>query len=257
MGAFFLGVALAALVASVIFVHQAFLTLPAGEQVVLFILMLLPLIMAWSWSLAISRSIAAIPENRYLAMLVLIFGAAGSYYLYQETNLTPLVASVAATLATLGWILQRQLSVNMSRKQHTLNVLTQMRQSELFSTHKHNIFKTYPSSQVIPKEDIAGIKEACKDPAAYITQEGKPVYPLGESVKYVCNYYEFLASALREGDLDEALLKSSIESHFRAVFENFIHFIFDGRSNQATAYDNLVWLVTKHWKCCQLPQDYK
>jgi hypothetical protein len=146
-----------------------------------------------------------------LVLLVLVLGFTGSYFIWSAANPTPAVVMAAAMLATIGWIFQRDASLLVSRKQHTLNILLQMRQSEVFNRHRANVLSEYPGETEVRPEDVENLVRKREDPASYgITDTGKEKVSIIESILYLGNYYEFLAASMFEGDLDEYLLRRSI-----------------------------------------------
>ena len=105
----------------------------------------------------------------------------------------------AAILATAGWLTTALISRSNSIKQHTMNVLTQVRLSNEMNKHIDTLFSKFPLDTVISAQDLSDSK---------IQDDWR------RSARYIANYYEFLAVALRYGDLDEKLLKDCIRSQF-------------------------------------------
>ena len=64
-----------------------------------------------------------------------------------STNTPALVTTIAAGLATLGWATQRHQANQLSKKQYTLTLLLQYRQSELFHRHRLNTLSKYPGGE--------------------------------------------------------------------------------------------------------------
>jgi hypothetical protein len=87
-------------------------------------------------------------------------------------------------------MIQAVLSIRNSRKQHTMNLLLQSRLSTEFNKHVNAIRNTFPDGSEITYEN------ARKSEAF-------------ESVRYILNYYEFIAVGLKHRDLDERLLRDS------------------------------------------------
>jgi hypothetical protein len=143
--------------------------------------------------------------------MVAAIGGWAIWMFWSPSNLAPAAVTTAATLATIGWIAQRDAALFVSRKQHTMNILVQMRHSELFNRHRFNVFYHYPGQIDIPPADVAGLFAARDIQANYgVDHTGKDKYPVIESIIFLANFYEFLAAAIDEGDLDEALLRKSI-----------------------------------------------
>lgn len=141
--------------------------------------------------------------SRLLLILFAVLGAfatVGGWHVYQfhlekpEEYATATVAYVAAVAALVGWIVQSFIAMRNSRKQHTINVLFQTRMNPEFANNVANIHKPYPSPQNIPADAIKKM-------------EDQSVF---DSVKYVLNYYEFIAVGIRHGDLDEKLMRDCL-----------------------------------------------
>lgn len=193
--------------------------------------------------------------HNVLLLTVSVAGGLLALYESQATSPVPFVTSIAATVATIGWILQRQSSFELSRKQHTLNVLVQMRQSEIFNQHKLHIFSEYPGSQFIAKDDAKKIYSEKNNALNYrINSSGRFSLPLSDSILFVCNYYEFISAGIRQGDLDEELMKKTLRKIIGNSYRKFFHFISSlqerDKKNLPTnkTFEHLTWLVCEKWK---------
>jgi len=107
----------------------------------------------------------------------------------------------------------------------------------------------------ISRDDAVAIREQRLDRTLYsVANDGTVSAPLFESIRYVCNYYEFLAAAVYHGDIDDALLYSSIGDIMRnsyRKFENIIDLATRRMSNGAplpsSSYFYYWWLINVHW----------
>lgn len=115
-----------------------------------------------------------------------------------RSNPLPVVGYFAGMVALAGWMIQAKIATRNSRKQHTMNVLFQTRMSKEFQDHVDRITKKYPDGAPIPYEEI-------------ILPENADVFA---SVRFILNYYEFIAVGIEHGDLDEPLIRSCICSQF-------------------------------------------
>lgn len=194
-------------------------------------------------------------------VFIMVVGIAAAVFVWDPTNKTPSVAAFAAALATIGWLVQRHnqialsqkqhsLQIALNRKQHTLNMLLQLRTGVLFNEHRAMLFSHYPSSHKVPKEDVAQLVAARSDKANYgRTDDGKPKMPIIESFMYIGNFYEFLAAATRNGDLDKKMLEDSIGGILVQFYDHFAPLIHDFQkcddAGQPTtrAFEHLEWLV--------------
>ncbi|KJE36651.1 hypothetical protein UF64_02935 [Thalassospira sp. HJ] len=188
-----------------------------------------------------------INSAKYISPIIIFLGVAGSIYVFE--NKTAFIACITASLATIGWLSQRQVALEISRKQHTLNVLTQMRHSEIFNKHRINIFSRYPHTHQIPDQDVSQIMDERLNKDNYSIGDDcdKIKFPLAESIIYVCNYYEFLASAIKEGDLDDALMRETLEDVFKSTYNKLSRIICTYRDSDNEAFENYYWLVEEHW----------
>ena len=108
------------------------------------------------------------------------------------SNPTGTVAYAAALIALAGWMIQARIAIRNSRKQHTMNVLLQTRMSSEFNKNVAVIERNFPKGANI------SFKKANR------TQE------ILAAVRYVLNYYEFIAVGLWHRDLDERLMRDCI-----------------------------------------------
>lgn len=111
-----------------------------------------------------------------------------------DSNPIALVGYSAALVALAGWMIQAWISVRNSRKQHTMNVLLQTRLNPQFADHANRISKKFPAGAPITYKEIT-------------KPENEAEY---DSVRWVLNYYEFIAAGISHGDLDEPLMMDCI-----------------------------------------------
>ena len=235
---------------------EYFKSLPAPDVVsILAAAALVPLLIALAWNSKqpIYRSMRR--EPALLIVSILVFGLAGAFLVYDASNRTPVVAAIAATAATIGWVLQRQSALEISRKQHTLTILLQMRQNDIFNRHRINFFSVYPRDSYIQQQDVDRLLNERVAKEKYgIDANGMLKFPVVESIFFICNYYEFLASGIRQGDLDNDLLEQSLRSitiQFYRTCRPLIDKIRDldehGKA-QSDTLSHYAWLVEEHWK---------
>lgn len=181
-------------------------------------------------------------------------GTFGTVFVYDGTNKLPMVAMLAATAATIGWIAQRQGSINISRKQHTLTILLQFRQSELFNRHRTNMFSYYPDGiDITPAEAVKLLDQRKNSDLYSVELNGEQTYPVIESIYYICNFFEFLAAGVRMGDLDGDLLNETIGGIMRSVYKKSDEILkidqkIDANGKPTTkTFDNFYWLIKEEW----------
>jgi hypothetical protein len=87
-----------------------------------------------------------------------------------------------------------------------------------------------------------------------VDADGKQIFPMTESVIYICNFYEFLAAAVRLGDIDSDLLHEALGGNIKGAFAKCEHVLNAGLKPDATgrptgtSWENYWWLVKEHWK---------
>lgn len=164
------------------------------------------------------------------------------------------MAVAAAALATIGWLVQRDNALFINRKQHTLSILMQMRQSETFNSHRNRVHAKFPPGTGISRQDVQWLLEQRKDPSNYADgADGKPQYPLIDSIQFLANFYEFLSAAVRQKDLDESLLYESIGNiainYYEKVAPWLRHFQQPGPDGApSTDTYNHYWWLYQRWK---------
>lgn len=175
--------------------------------------------------------------SRILA--VLLFAAIGIFLGFVIWQLRPLdvqlklnpsqwVVAVAAWSAVIGWMTNALVTVRNSVKQHTINTLLQSRLSTAYMTKAEDL-----------NEDLADGAGGFK----VITVEQLAA---GDSVIanaiYFLNHFEFIAVGIRQGDLDENLIKESIGGQVRRFFDSAKAVIDKHSESDARTFEHLKWL---------------
>lgn len=146
-------------------------------------------------------------------------------------------ALIAVVFATVGWIVSAWVTLLNTVKQHTINTLLQMRMSEVFIKNSSKVNARYLAKggvYVLSDEEINSNSE-------------KACLP---EVLYVLNYLEFIASAVRYGELDEKLMRESLRGMFCSTYEATRILIQKLRAPDVTksgqsnskVYEHIVWL---------------
>lgn len=146
-------------------------------------------------------------------------------------------ALIAVVFASVGWIVSAWVTLLNTIKQHTINTLLQMRMSEVFIKNSTKVNARYLSSDgvyVLQREEI----------------EKKSVQACIPELLYVLNYLEFIASAIKCGDLDENLMRQSLRGMFCSTYEaskNLIEKLREPDSNKnglvnSKIYEHIIWL---------------
>lgn len=158
----------------------------------------------------------------------------------------PCAVVSAAGLATLGWLVSAANQRNLSRKQHTLNLLIQMRHAELYNKHLLAILKLCPSGQR-PNARLLGLVFGIEK----IKSDSDRDFRRG--VIYILNYWEFVCAAMIVGDLDAELVKRTVRQHIVGNYTKFDAIIKrDRQSGDRLTYRHLE-RIAQEW---MLPSDH-
>lgn len=148
--------------------------------------------------------------------------------------------------AILGALISARLTLHNAVKQHTITTLLQMRMSETYIGRVSKVGGVYfpPGAKGI-----------------YLVREGAFTEPHKDDhladLTYVLNYLEFIASAIRYGDLDEGLMRETLRGIVCNLFECGQHYIRHRRKSGENGpnpllFEHLEWLY-RRW----FVKDYK
>ena len=152
----------------------------------------------------------------------------------------------SATIALIGWLTGHYLTIRNHRMQHTLNILLQMRQSDLFNKYRIRILDKFPDSVAITADDIEEILEQHK----LRTKCGEDS-TIMDAITYTANYYEFIASGIRRGDLDKEMVRLThrgiIINFFGKISSILAYYRYTELPphEKTKLYENLIWLVAQ------------
>jgi hypothetical protein len=175
--------------------------------------------------------------------------------------------STAAVLATLGWLFSSFQNEKAVRKQHSLDVLMQMRHSAEYQAHSR-LRRNQPKSW----RGILDLKTAQEILDHHFEKpEGEASKSYYSTIVYFLNYFEYIAAGVRNGDLNERFVKRSLRSIIFDIYASYLAVIclddnyereFLKAEAQARArhrtlpkrvvsrtvyFDNLYWLLVR-WK---------
>lgn len=118
-------------------------------------------------------------------------------------------ALLSAVLATLGWAITQRNSKRQARKQHTITVLLQQRNSEMLQFHSINVTTYLRFSKQLEPDQLMELEKLRRawTPTSASDKAGLPVL---SSIAWILNYYEFISLGITSGDLNDNLMKRSI-----------------------------------------------
>ena len=139
---------------------------------------------------------------------------------------------VAALFATMGWLYAARRARTLAKKQHTFNLLIR---SNFDQTLRDALSALSPHLRARLLPDV--------------TSEDRS--ELRDALRLVLNHYEFVASGIRNGDLDEALVRHSERGTILTLIEcssDYIHAMRNTRRRRSI-YEHLEWIHDR-WERC-------
>ena len=139
----------------------------------------------------------------------------------------PTAILIAALLATLGWLYTTRRQWDLSRRQHTFNALLTMGFSKEFLKLVEEISPAIRSNSLSPPLDDTKAKE----------------------LMTILNHYEFLAAGIRNGNIDENLLRDSEGGMIIGLVEASQDYFKEIRQKRGrnAIYEHLDWLY-RRWE---------
>jgi hypothetical protein len=141
----------------------------------------------------------------------------------------PVAILVAAFFATLGWLYAARRARSLSRKQHTINVLLQA----LFVKDYQEALKAVGSTRTSGFPDLNMPENAA----------------LKAQFLLVLNFQEFVAAGLRNGDLDESMIRDCMRGTVVNLFEFCHDYIWTLRNTRRrrASFEHIEWLY-RRWE---------
>lgn len=173
-------------------------------------------------------------------------------------NFPPMVAALWA--AGMGWYVHFQASAKNHRTTNSFNLLMQTRTSSVFLERARTVQLTFPHGSNVAVADkslfessvLSMLAQAATGGGADAADAEKrlELATAADALKYLLNYYEFMAVGIEAKDLDENLLYDTISVTVTSMYhraEPFItHLRKDATPKQPLAFDSLEALV-KRW----------
>jgi hypothetical protein len=108
---------------------------------------------------------------------------------HQEWQITVLLGS---SLIVLGWIFTNEMAIHNSRKQHTINLITQLVTSSQRVRDMRTIRRSLPNRTKLTPTVFNYTDEA---------------HPLAQAIDRELNFLEFIAIGINSGDLEDRMAK--------------------------------------------------
>lgn len=139
------------------------------------------------------------------------------------------IAASGVVVAVIGVLIAGWLSIHNSIRQHTIATLLDSRLSETYMRYADILSRHYSDYE----------KRRAVNPALRENPTDK-VDVL--ALRYILNYFEFIAIGVKRGDFDEETLRDSLRSILRKNVTMSMAWIRLEQSGNARLYTNLLWL---------------
>lgn len=139
------------------------------------------------------------------------------------------VGILTALLAMCGWLFTNMINMRNSIRKHTIDTLLQSRLSSTYMRYADILSRHYTDYGARRKANPA-LRES---PTDHVDEH---------ALRYILNYFEFIAIGIRRGDLDEEMLRDSLRSILRKNVEMSSQWIRRAQIDNPNLFVNLLWL---------------
>jgi hypothetical protein len=143
-----------------------------------------------------------------------------------------LLAAVGVSAAILGGLFSGWISLHNSIRQHTITALLDSRLSETYMGYADRLSRHYSDYERRKKANPA-LRENPTDHVDIL------------ALRYILNYFEFVAIGVMRGDFDEGTLKDSLRSILRKNVSMSMAWIKIEQSSNPLLFTNLIWLFNR------------
>jgi hypothetical protein len=183
-----------------------------------------------------------------VALMAIVYVSLLSH-LYNGEEESAAIALTAGFFATLGWWYTNYMNARHQQRAHTMNVLLSLRTNAVLNEHRINFFRRYPPSTTIPTADMTALKEEKLNKDKYNITSSARSTSTWDSIQYMLNLYEFICVGMRQGDLDESIIRMSLRGIFVSYHDAVLPVIEDLRTVngvlQPRIYENYRYYVEK------------
>jgi hypothetical protein len=174
-----------------------------------------------------------------LTALVIIFCAIGGACIYfnsrGDSRPYPILAACGTiSVAAISWAVAGWISHRNAVRQNTINILFARFSQSTFTESLHRFHKTFGNdinNQIAP-DTLKQLRESDND------EERKSA----NSAIYLLNYFEFIASGVLRGDLDERVVRENIRGLVIFYYDKCARIIKMANSSNKRAYEYLTKL---------------
>lgn len=159
-------------------------------------------------------------------VLVQIATDPGSPY---KLNASHILTVIGVSSAAAGWIIAGIINIRNSIRQHTVTTLLQSRLSATYMSYADKLSAHYMDYEKRKKENPA-LRELPTDNVDVL------------ALRYILNYFEFIAIGIKKGDLDEQTLKDSLRGILRKNVAMSRPWIKNCQTDNPSVFCHVLWL---------------
>lgn len=164
-----------------------------------------------------------------LLILFVLWESFGPKHSWGQLKAEHVLSISAALLAMCGWLFTNMVNMRNSIRRHTIDTLLQSRLSSTYMRYADILSRHYTDYDIRRKANPA-LRENPTDNLDI------------QALRYILNYFEFIAIGIKRGDLDEEMLRDSLKSILRKNVEMSIHWIRRAQLDNPSLFVNLLWL---------------
>lgn len=180
----------------------------------------------------------------WLVSIIVIACAAVAIFLLFQIDLdapatyplmTALIGTAALAVAALGWGVGGWVAHRNARVQHTLTIIATRFAQPLFVQQMTIFNNAFGDADDSPK-----VTQAIIDALAETRSDGDQAKV--QSARYLMNYFEFIATGVRSGELDLAIVRNNLRASFLYFHAKCEPYIVSGRAASPTLLENFTRL---------------
>jgi hypothetical protein len=194
------------------------------------------------------------PSRRSLFWTINVFVALGYLcvmsHLIEDQNKTPVIALTVGYFATIGWIYTNYMNLRSQQRAHTMNVLLSLRTNAVLNEHRINFHRAFPPGKRLTAADLPRLRTERADAQSYNITSSQRATSTLDSVQYMANLYEFICVGMRQGNLDESIIRMSLRGILVNYFETIQPYIEQARIDAngnllPRVYENYLYYIER------------
>jgi Domain of unknown function (DUF4760) len=150
--------------------------------------------------------------------------------------------------ATLGWIVTNWLARESAKTSHTLNAVLQLMTSKEFQDHRRNVFSQIAYNQTLSELSQVDRMLELYDEYDKTSSFGQNKAPPIDSIRYIFNYFEYIARGIRANEFDNRVIRETIGPMIGRFYDDYKLVFVKSRleESQKDIYDHLEWLLKEN-----------